>query len=103
MRMALTPGRAATSFALATASCVELEVAPATIGTRPATTSIVTDVYKRQVNQHAFGDLDVAEVFGDFRRVVHGAADEADLPAVLARHIDGQLDAVNGGRETRDK
>ncbi len=33
--MAFTPGRAATSLAFSTASCVELEVAPATMGTRP--------------------------------------------------------------------
>src|SRR5438445_564972 len=42
--MALTPGRAATSLAFSTASCVEFEVAPATIGTRPAATSTVTSI-----------------------------------------------------------
>src|SRR6266403_1512663 len=42
--MALTRGRAATSLALATASCVEFEVAPATTGTRPAATSTVTSI-----------------------------------------------------------
>src|SRR5580658_4670855 len=42
--MTSTPGRAATSFAFSTASRVELEVAPAITGTRPATTSTVTSI-----------------------------------------------------------
>ena len=39
--MASTPLTAAMARAFSTASAVEFEVAPATIGTRPATTSIV--------------------------------------------------------------
>ena len=55
------------------------------------------------MNQQAVGNFDVAQVFGDLRRVVHGAADEGDLAAVLVGQFHGQLDAVNRRRETGDE
>src|SRR5258708_10628590 len=55
------------------------------------------------MNQHAFGNLDVTQVFGDLGRIVHGAADETDFAAVLPRHVDSELDSVNGGREAGDE
>src|ERR1700674_468115 len=55
------------------------------------------------MDQHAFGNLDIPEVFGDLGRILHGAAEETDFAAVLPRHVDGQLDTVNGGRETGDE
>ena len=55
------------------------------------------------MNQHALGDLYVTQVFGDFGRILHRAADETDLSAVLPRHVDRQLDAVNGRREAGDE
>ena len=55
------------------------------------------------MNQHAFGDLDITQVFGDLGGILHGAADETDFAAVLARHVDGQLDAVNRRREAGDE
>ena len=51
------------------------------------------------MDHHAVGNLDVTQVFRDFGGVLHGAADEADLAAVLSRHIHRQLDAVNRRRE----
>ena len=52
------------------------------------------------IDHEAVGDFDVAEVFGDFGGVVHGAAEECDFAAVLVRQFDGQADAMNGRRKT---
>ena len=56
-----------------------------------------------RMDQQSFGNFDVAQVFGNLRRVVHRAADERDLAAMLAGHFHRQLDAMNGRRETGDE
>ena len=67
------------------------------------------DFFRREVlhlagmDQHALGNVDIAQVFRDLGGIVHGAADETDLAAVLARHVHRQLDAVNRRRETGDE
>src|ERR1035441_8130466 len=55
------------------------------------------------MDQHALGNLDITQVFGDLGRVVHGAAYETNLAAVVPRHVDGELDAVDRGREAGDE
>src|SRR5208282_87881 len=55
------------------------------------------------MDQHALGDLDITQVFGNLGRILHGAAEETDFTAVLARHVNGQLDAVNRRREAGDE
>ena len=55
------------------------------------------------MDQHALGDLDITQIFSDLGGAVHGAADKTDFAAVVARHVDRQLDAVNGGREAGDE
>ena len=49
------------------------------------------------------GICDVSEVFGDLGGILHRAADETNLAPVLARHVDGQLDAMNRRREAGDE
>ena len=59
------------------------------------------DFFRREIlhlagiDDEAFGNFDVAEVFGDLGGVVHGAADEGDFAAVLVREFDRQIDAVD--------
>src|SRR3954471_22589022 len=53
--MASTPLRLATSFALLTASRVEFDVAPATIGTRPFTTSMVMSMTRSHSSWESVG------------------------------------------------
>src|ERR1017187_8831500 len=55
------------------------------------------------MDQHALGNLDITQVFGDLGRVVHGAAYETNLAAVVPRHVNGELDAVDRGREAGDE
>src|SRR5512143_1436677 len=53
--MASTPGMAATILARSTASAVEFEVAPATIGTRRATTSMVISMTRSHSSRVSVG------------------------------------------------
>src|SRR5260370_41131173 len=55
------------------------------------------------MDQHAVGNLDITQVFADLGGILHGAAEKTDFAAVLPRHVDGQLDAVNRRREARDE
>ena len=55
------------------------------------------------IDHQAVGNFDVAQVFGDLRGVVHGAADEGDFAAVLVGEFDRELDAVDGRREAGDE
>ncbi len=48
------------------------------------------------IDYQAVGDFDVAQIFGDLRRIVHGAADEGDFAAVRVGEFNGQLNAMNG-------
>ena len=67
------------------------------------------DFFRREVlhlagiDHQAFGNFDVAEVFGNLGGVVHGAADEGDFASMLVGDLHGELDAVNGGREAGDE
>jgi len=67
------------------------------------------DFFRRKVlhlagiDDQPFGNLDVAEIFGDLGRIVHGAADEGDFASVLVREFDREIDAVNRAREAGDK
>src|SRR5436190_406780 len=88
--MASTPGREATSCALATASCVEFDVAPATMGTRPAATSMVRSMTRSHSSCARVGvspqvaqavaafDVGVDELKADF---IHFGPAEQDLSA----------------------
>ena len=51
----------------------------------------------------AVGNFDVAEVFGDFGGVVHGAAEEGDFASVLVGEFDGEINAVDRRREAGDE
>jgi len=68
-----------------------------------------TDFLRRKIlhlagmNQQAFGNVEVAQILGDFGRAVHRAANERHFPSVLKGQIDGQPDAVNRRREARDE
>ena len=55
------------------------------------------------MDQQALGNLDVTEVLGDLRGVVHRAPGERHLASVLPRHLHRQLDAMDGGRKTGDE
>ncbi len=63
------------------------------------------DFFRREVlhlagiDHQAFGNFQVAEIFGNFRGVVHGAADERDFASVLMCQFHGQPDAMNGRRK----
>src|ERR1700686_5551337 len=60
------------------------------------------DFFRREIlhfagiDDEAFGNFDVAEIFGDLGGVVHGAAEEGDLASVLVSEFDREIDAVNG-------
>src|SRR5579872_1281289 len=68
-----------------------------------------TDFFRRKIlhfpgiDDQSLGKFDVAQVFGDLGRVIHGAADEGDLASVLMGELYGEVDAVNGTREARDE
>ena len=55
------------------------------------------------MDQEPLGNLDIAQVLGNFGRVVHGAPDEGNLASVFESQIDRELDAMNRGRKTRNK
>ena len=55
------------------------------------------------IDDEALWDLDVAEIFGDLGGIVHGAAEEGDLAAMLVREFDRQIDAMDRGRKARDE
>ena len=67
------------------------------------------DFFRRKVlhlagiDHEAVGNFQIAEIFGDFGRVVHRAADERDFAAVLVGQFDGQPDAVNGRGKAGDE
>ena len=56
-----------------------------------------------RVNQQALGNFDIAEVLSNFRRTVHGAADESDLASVFPGQLDRQLDAMYRRRKAGNK
>ena len=68
-----------------------------------------TDFFRREIlhlpgiDDQSLGEFDVAEIFGDFRRVVHGASDKGDLASVLMGEFDGEVDAVNRTGEARNE
>ena len=67
------------------------------------------DLFRRKIlhlagmDQQALGNLDVAQILGDLRGIVHRAPDERHLAPVLPRHFHRQLDAMDGGRKTGDE
>ena len=67
------------------------------------------DFFRREIfhlagiDDEAFGDFDVAEIFGDLGGVVHGASDESDFASVLMREFYGEVDAVDRTGEAGDE
>jgi hypothetical protein len=55
------------------------------------------------VDNQAGGNVDVAQVLGNLSGLHHGAADDGDFAVVLARQIEGDLDAKDGGREAGEE
>jgi hypothetical protein len=55
------------------------------------------------IDDEALGNVDVAEVLGNLSAFHHGAADDGDLAAVLAGQLEGDADAVDGGREAAEE
>ncbi len=55
------------------------------------------------IDHEPIGNLEVAQIFGDLRRVVHRAADESHFAPVLLSQFHRQADAVNGRRKAGNK
>ena len=55
------------------------------------------------MNQQSVGRVNIAEVLGDLRRLHHGAANQTNLAPIFEGLLHGQLDAVDGRRETGDE
>src|SRR2546423_619527 len=66
------------------------------------------DFFRREIlhlagiDDEAFGNFDVSEVFGDLGGVVHRAADDSFFSSVLVREIYGEADAVDRTTEAGD-
>jgi hypothetical protein len=55
------------------------------------------------IDDETLGNIDVAQVLGDFGAFHHGAADDGHLAPVGLSQIQGDADAVNGGREATEE
>src|SRR5215831_3745488 len=55
------------------------------------------------MNQYSLGNVQVPEIQRDFGRFRHRATYQRDFALVFASHLDGQLDAMDGRRKTRDE
>src|SRR5947209_384218 len=55
------------------------------------------------MNEQAGGHVDVAEVLRDLSGLIHAAADERDLAAVLVGHFHRELDAMDGRGKAGDE
>ena len=55
------------------------------------------------MNQQPFGNLDIAQIFGDLGGTVHGTPDKCYFSAVLPGQFDGELEAMNRRRKAGDE
>src|ERR1039457_7088940 len=53
-----------------------------------------------RIDDQAWGNVEVSEVLCDFARFHHGTAHNGDFAAMLSRQLEGDANAIDGGRKT---